>query len=59
MDSLDAITLLYLSKNWDGKGSLLECAHKFRQTRDELDELLKEEQSKSLQEVLEDGTFSF
>lgn len=59
MDSLDAITLLYLSKNWDGKGSLLECAHKFWQTRDELGKLLKEEQSKSLQEALENGTFSF
>lgn len=59
MDFLDATTLLYLSKNWDGQGTLLEYAQKFQQTRDELGKLLKEEQSKSLKQALESGTFSF
>lgn len=36
MDQLDAITLLYLSKHWDGSGSLRECADLFQQTRSEL-----------------------
>ena len=36
MDKLDAITLLYLSKHWDGSGSLRECADLFQQTRSEL-----------------------
>lgn len=58
MDQLDAITLLYLSKNWDGKGSLLECAQKFQKTRNELSKLLKEQEGKSFRKRLEDGTFS-
>lgn len=46
MDALDAMTLLYLSKTWDGQDDLPEYAHKFWQTRNELDRLLKEEQGK-------------
>lgn len=58
MDQLDAITLLYLSKTWDGNGSLLEYAQKFQQTRNELSTLLKEQESKSFRKRLENGTFS-
>ncbi|MBD5356540.1 MAG: hypothetical protein HDR88_05990 [Bacteroides sp.] len=59
MDTLDAITLLYLSKNWDGQGTLLDCAHKFQQTKEELEKLLKDEQDKPLDRALEDGSFTF
>lgn len=58
MDSLDAITLMYLSKHWDGHGTLLDCAHKFQQTRDELNKLLNAEKDKSLLKALDGGTFS-
>lgn len=59
MDQLDTITLLYLSKHWDGAGSLLDCVHTFKQTRAELDHLLRKEQGDSLKQSLEDGTFTF
>lgn len=42
MDQLDAITLLYLSKHWDGNGSLLDCAHTFQQTKSELQKTIVE-----------------
>ena len=58
MDQLDAITLLYLSKNWNGEGSLLDCAHKFQQTKEELDESLKKERGNILKKQLDEGTFS-
>lgn len=58
MNSLDAITLLYLSKNWDCQGSLLDYAQKFQQTKDELSQLLKDEQSERLNRLLESGDFS-
>lgn len=59
MDQLDAITLLYLSKTWDGAGSLLDCAHTFQQTRAELDRLLREERGNALKQSLENGSFTF
>ena len=59
MDQLDAITLLYLSKNWSGKGSLLDCAHTFQQTKADLEAALKDEQGKPLQKHLSDGSFTF
>ena len=43
MDQLDAITSLYLSKNWDGTGSLLECAHTFQQTKEALSKAMNDE----------------
>lgn len=48
MDQLDAITLLYLGKNWDGKGSLLDCAHTFLQTREELKKSLEHEKGEKM-----------
>lgn len=59
MDQIDAITLLYLSKHWDGAGSLLDCAHTFQQMRGELEQLLREEQGNALRQSLEDGSFTF
>ena len=56
MDQMDAITLLYLSKTWDGAGSLLDYAHTFQQTRAELDRLLLEEQDKAITQSLKKGT---
>ncbi len=56
MDQMDAITLLYLSKTWDGEGSLLDYAHTFQQTRAELDRLLLEEQDKAITQSLKKGT---
>lgn len=56
MDSLDAITLLYLSKNWDGQGTLLECAHTFQQTRAELEQQLRDDHG--LNQALERGNYT-
>lgn len=56
MDQLDAITLLYLSKKWDGEGSLLDCAHTFQKTRAELTKLLAQEHD-GLNDALESGTY--
>lgn len=58
MDQLDAITLLYLSKNWDGEGSLLDCAHKFQQTKEELADALQKERGDKLKKQIDEGTFS-
>lgn len=55
MDQLDAITLLYLSKNWDGKGSLLDCAHKFQQTKAELTDALTKEHGEAIKERIAGG----
>lgn len=59
MDTLDAITLLYLSKNWDGSGTLLECAHKFQQTKTELADALNREKGEKLNDRLNNGSFTF
>ena len=59
MDSLDAITLLYLSKHWDGRGTLLDCAHKFQQTRSELVNALQNEKDEAFHKPLESGNFTF
>lgn len=59
MDTLDAITLLYLSKNWDGQGTLLDCAHTFQQTKEKLVKAMCDERGQELKESLENGTFSF
>lgn len=56
MDTLDAITLLYLSKTWDGQGTLLDYANKFQQTKDELDQLLKD--NNGLNQELEQGSYT-
>ena len=58
MDTLDAITLLYLSKNWAGQGTLLDCAHKFQQTKEELEKLLKDKQGELLDKMLSDSSFT-
>ncbi len=55
MDQLDAITLLYLSKHWDGTGSLLDCAHTFQQTKAELQAALREDNP--LPKRIADGDF--
>ena len=58
MDALDAMVLLYLSKTWNEQSELSEYAHKFQQTRDELDRLLRDERGKSLKQSISDGSFS-
>ena len=55
LSELNAITLLYLSQTWDGQGTLLECAHKFQQTKDELSKALKEESGQKFIGNLESG----
>ena len=57
MDQLDAITLLYLSKHWDGSGSLLDCAHKFQQTRADLEAGLKKESSDKIRPRIISGDY--
>lgn len=59
MDTLDAITLLYLLKNWDGSGTLLECAHKFQQTKTELTDALNGEKGEKLKDRLSSGGSTF
>lgn len=59
LDTLDAIVLLYLSKKWDGQGTLLECAHKFQQTKAELANALKAEQEQPLKQAVTNGSFTF
>lgn len=41
------------------QGSLLEYAHKFQQTKDELHRLLQEEHDNALNQPLQDGSFTF
>ena len=53
---LNAVTLLYLSKSWDGGNSLLDCAHKFQQTKAELIEALRE--NNGLVKAILDGSYS-
>lgn len=58
MDTINAITLLYLSKNWDGQGTLLDCAHKFQQTKADLEAALNGEAGEKLsKELSNDFTF--
>lgn len=54
VDKLDAITFLYLSKNWDGQGTLLDYANKYQQTRDELAKLLNPD---TFNEALDRGDY--
>lgn len=58
MDDLNAITMLYLLKNWDEQASLLDCAHKFQQTKAELEAALKDEKSNAFAEALGSGKWS-
>lgn len=55
MDQLDAITLLYLSKNWSGEGSLLDCAHKFQETKAELSAVLAKERGETINQRIAQG----
>ena len=62
MDQLDAVTLLYLLKNPSelaNATNLLEYAHIFQPTKDQLSDLLREEKSKKLADEIESGTFGF
>ena len=59
VDQLDAITLLYLEKNWNGEGSLLDFAHKFQQTKAELSDALKKERSAAINERITSGNPMF
>lgn len=59
MDQLDAITLLYLSRKWDGNGSLLDCAHIFQQTKAELTEALNQEQGEKISRNIDSGASLF